>query len=334
MPVIRNSARAFIFALLILAAFHGVMSVLGLGTLLTKNVEPPSPDRALQMYAMRVGIDAILLFAGHWLLRSYGLASRLAYGLMGGAAMAVGYAFALTQNISLLAPLDGTHLSASVLPILVGMIAATMYNQFAGRELLPTAKARTVNADSAPTAPAAAPIHFDGPVQVRTSIAATAIASVVPAATAALVTIPAVTFFLTQWDTGTSQNPAWANQISRMTMPAYLFMLTLFATAIPAAIVVGATHVLARAVRRIGGLDYVVIGAIVGAAAFMALVLFIPARFFPVGMLMGALMGGVYRRFAGLEPLPLPEAVLATDRVTLVGEHDPARKTRAVIMDG
>jgi hypothetical protein len=334
MPVIRNSARAFISVLLVLAAFHGVMSVLGLGTFLTKNVEPPSPDRALQMYAMRVGIDVVLLFAGHWLLRSYGLASRLAYGLMGGAAMAVGHAFALTQNIGLLAPLDGTHLSASVLPILVGMIAATMYNQFAGRELLTTAKARTVNADSAPTVPAAATIHFDGPVQVRTSMAATAIAAVVPAAMVALIAIPAVTFFLTKWDTGTSQNPMWANQISRMTLPAYFFMLTLFATAIPAAIVVAVTHALARAVSRIRGIDYAVIGAIVGAVAFAALLLFIPAGFLPLGMLMGALMGGVYRRFAGLEPLPLPEAVLATDRATLVGEQDPARKTRAVIMNG
>ena len=48
----------------------------------------------------RVGVDAALLFAGHWLLRSFGLASRLAYGLMGGAAAAVGYAFALSQNLN------------------------------------------------------------------------------------------------------------------------------------------------------------------------------------------------------------------------------------------
>jgi hypothetical protein len=39
-------------------------------------------------------------------------------------------------------------------------------------------------------------------------------------------------------------------------------------------------------------------------------------------------------QFAGREPLALPEAVLATDRATLVGEHDPARRTRAVIMKG
>ena len=251
---------------------------------------------------------------------------------MGGAAAAVGYAFALSQNLNLLPPLDGTRLTASVLPILVGMIAATMYAQFAGREMVPAANGSASNPDPAP-APAG-PAHFDGPVQVRTSIAATAIASVVPAAMVALVMIPFVTFFLTKWDTGASQNPAWANQISQMAMPAYFFMVTLFATAIPAAIVVGITHAAARVIRRTGGLDYAVIGAVVGALGAATLLMFFPPILFPVAIVAGALMGAIYRRFAGLEPLALPEAVLATDRATLVGEHDPARRTRAVIMNG
>ena len=123
MPVVRNSTRAFMAALLLLVGFHGVMSVLGLGTFLAGNIEPPSPDRAFQIFAARVGVDAALLFAGHWLLRSFGLATPMAYGLMGGAAAAVGYAFALSQNLNLLPPLDGTRLTASVLPMLVGMIS-------------------------------------------------------------------------------------------------------------------------------------------------------------------------------------------------------------------
>jgi hypothetical protein len=334
MPVIRNSTRAFVAALLLLVAFHGVMSVLGLGTFLARNVEPPSPDRAFQIFAVRVGVDAALLFAGHWLLRSFGLATRLAYGLMGGAAAAVGYAFALSQNLNLLPPLDGTRLTASVLPMLVGMIAATMYVQFAGREMVPARSGSASNPDPTPAPAPAGPAHFDGPVQVRTSMAATAIASAVPAAMVALAMIPFVTFFLTKWDTGASQNPAWANQISQMTMPAYFFMLTLFATAIPAAIVVGITHAAARSARRTGGLDYAIIGAVVGAFAAAALLMFFPAILFPVGIVAGAMMGAIYRRFAGLEPLALPEVVLATDRATLVGEHDPARRTRAVVMNG
>jgi hypothetical protein len=331
MTVVRNSTRAFISALILLGAFHGVMSVLGLGTFLAKNIEPPSPDRAFQILAVRVGVDAALLFAGHWLLRSFGLGTRVAYGLMGAAAAAVGYAFALSQNLNLLPPLDGTQLTASVLPILVGMIAATMYAQFAGREMLPV---RNGSAAAEPVSAATAPASFDGPVQVRTSIVATATASIVPAAMVALVAIPFVTFIFTKWDTGASQNPIWANQISQMALPAYFFMLTLFATAIPSAIVVGITHAVARVTERTGGLDYAIIGAVVGASASAMLLIFIPASFFPVGIIAGALMGTIYRRFAGLEPLALPEPVLATDRAPLVGEHDPARGTRAVIMNG
>src|ERR1700752_3519733 len=132
MPVIRNSFRAFIGVLLVLVAFHGVMSALGLGVFIADRIEPPSPDRALQMFATRVGLDAALLAAGHYLLRSYGLATRTAYGLMGAAATAIGYAIALSRDPDMVPPLAGTHLTASVLPILVGIIAATLYAHFAG----------------------------------------------------------------------------------------------------------------------------------------------------------------------------------------------------------
>jgi hypothetical protein len=331
MSLIRNSARGFVAALIVLITFHGIMAVLGLGSFLARNMEPPSPDKAFQILAVRVGIDAALLFAGHWLLRSFGLATRLAYGLMGGAVGAVGYAFALSRDLNILPALDGSRLTASILPMLVGMIAGTMYAQFAGREML---AAPGGSAGAPQSIPAATPIYFDGPVQVRTSMTATAITSMVPAAMAALVVIPFVTYFFTQWDAGNFQNPAWANQITRMTVPAYFFMLILFATAIPAAIVVTVTHMAARVTRRTSGSDYAAIGAIAGVVAFAALLYYIPVIFLPVGMVEGAIMGAIYRRFAGLEPLALPEAVLATDRATLVGENDRARRTRTVIMNG
>jgi hypothetical protein len=46
----------------------------------------------------------------------------------------------------------------------------------------------------------------------------------------------------------------------------------------------------------------------------------------------GAVMGALYRRFAGLEPLPLPEAVIATDPDALVGADHPARRQHSVIL--
>jgi hypothetical protein len=77
-----------------------------------------------------------------------------------------------------------------------------------------------------------------------------------------------------------------------------------------------------------------VIGAVVGLIASVALLIWVPAPLLSLVVVAAAIMGAAYRRFAGLEPLPLPEAVLATDPAALVGEHDPARQTRAVIMNG
>lgn len=329
MPVVRNSFRAFIASLLVLIAFHGVMSALGLGVFLADKIEPPSPDRALQMFVMRVGLDATLLAAGHWLLRSYGLATRAAYALMGGAAAAIGYAVALSHDLNIMPPLAGTHLSASVLPILVGIIAATLYAQFAGREMVRAARGSAADT-TAPSAPRL-PVTFDGPVQVRTSIVATLIASTVPAAIVALIIAP---FAGMKFEPGTFQNMLWADQISRVVMPAYFFMFTLFATAIPSAIMVGITHAIARATRRTGGVAYAAIGAGVVALALVALLTWLPVLFFLPFVLIGAVMGAIYRRFAGLEPLALPEGVLANDPAALVGADDPARRTRAVIMNG
>ena len=113
-----------------------------------------------------------------------------------------------------------------------------------------------------------------------------------------------------------------------MALPAYLFMATLLATAIPSAIIVSVTHAAARGFRRTRGTDYAVIGAVVGMIASVALAMLVPTPLLALVVVAAAIMGAAYRRFAGLEPLPLPEAA------TLVGEHDPARRTRTVIMNG
>ena len=42
----------------------------------------------------------------------------------------------------------------------------------------------------------------------------------------------------------------------------------------------------------------------------------------------------VYRRFAGMEPRPLPEPVIATDLDALVPEDHPSRRFHAVVLNG
>ena len=332
MPVVRNSFRAFIPAMLVLVAFHGVMSTLGLGVLIADKIEPPSPDRALLMFVTRVGLDAALLAVGHYMLRSRGQATRTAYALMGGAAAAVSYTIALSCNLDMLPPLAGAHLTASVLPMLVGIIAASLYAQFAGREMVRPAPGMVAD-DAPPTAPKP-PVTFDGPVQVRTSVVATLIASAVPAAAVALIIAPFSDMLMHKFDPGTFRDVFWANQINRAVLPAYFFMFTLFATAIPSAITVGIVHGIARATRRTRGMDYAAIGAGVVTVALLAILTWLPLFYFLPFVMVGAVMGAIYRRFAGLEPLALPEAVLASDAAALVGEDDPARRTRAVIMNG
>ncbi len=120
-----------------------------------------------------------------------------------------------------------------------------------------------------------------------------------------------------------------------LAFPAQMFLTTLAATIIPAAIVVCATHGIARGLGRINGRDYALIGAGVNCVAALTLVMLVEQAFlFAAAACVGALMGGVYRLFAGLEPLALPEPVLVEDRAAMVGADHPARRQHAVIIDG
>jgi hypothetical protein len=121
----------------------------------------------------------------------------------------------------------------------------------------------------------------------------------------------------------------------QLALPAQIFFMTVFVMFVPAAVVVGATHVLARSFRLTGGHHYALMGAAVNCIAAVLLIAMVHAAFlFPAAAIIGALMGAVYRRFAGLEPLPLPEAVLASDPRTLVAADHPSRRARTVIMNG
>jgi len=72
-----------------------------------------------------------------------------------------------------------------------------------------------------------------------------------------------------------------------------------------------------------------------GAAGSLLLVFLVNAAFAVVlGAATGALMGAVYRRFAGIEPLALPEDVLSADPNALVAEDHPSRRRHAVILNG
>jgi hypothetical protein len=43
-------------------------------------------------------------------------------------------------------------------------------------------------------------------------------------------------------------------------------------------------------------------------------------------------MGALYRRFAGIEAVPLPEAVIANEEAALVDADHPSRRQHSVIL--
>src|SRR5689334_5345209 len=322
MWMIRNSIRAFLAALAPLALYHGVITAIGLGGYVASRAQMPTPDRALSIFLARLAIDAGLLLAGHLVLRTVHLPTRIAYAVMGGAAAAIGYVLALRVEVWIAAPSADALFVGAILPVLAGAIAGFIYAQFAGRE--PSAHRRP-----GPAAPAA----YDGPVQVRTSIAAIVIAATTPAVFAAVIAIPLCMLGLGDYVSFEPQ-PSMVVAL-QIALPAQVFLATLAASIVPAAIVVCATHGIARGLGRRNGRDYAVIGAAVGCAAALTLVALVEQMFlFPAAACIGALMGALYRLFAGLEPLALPEPVLVEDPALLVAADHPSRRQHAVITDG
>jgi hypothetical protein len=233
-------------------------------------------------------------------------------------------------GIMLAEPARGTVLTTAILPVLAGMLSGFLYAQFAGREFIAPEDAD--DEAELPTEQELPAFTYDGPVQVRTSIAATAIAAAIPALVTSVPAVAALLSFLNGWDEPATFS-TWAAQLA---LPAQMIFSTLFVMFVPSLIVVGATHALARALRRTRGGEYALIGAATGAIGSLLLVTLLNGVVFIMlsGAAIGAIMGAIYRRFAGVEPLALPEDVLAEDLSALVPEDHPSRKSHVVIYNG
>jgi hypothetical protein len=339
MYIVRNSPRALLVALIPLAFVEGVLLAMAVfGTQAAPPAELPAPDQIVLFYLSRLATDAALLFAGHWLLRQIAISSRLAYALMGGVMAAVSYAIALRQSAPMLPGADGVTLTVGLLPAVAGTICGFLYGQFAGLMPVPRSTPAPVRAASGQGRDETLQVFgqvfdgpvFDGPVRVRTSVAAVAIAATMPAVLTAVLCFMISSLLLpSRLTDGTGPLLAAA-------IPAQMFIAILVATMMPSGVFVLGLHHIARAVGGQRGYHYAGIGAAM-AAAFVILILpFAPV--FPVtflllpGLLYGAIMGGLYRRFAGLEPVPLPESVIATDIKALVSADHPSRRQHGVIV--
>lgn len=326
MHVVNNSPRALIIALVPLAMIHAVLTAMALlGTQATQPGEVPTPDNVLFYYLARLVIDGALLYTGHRLLRQFVISSRLAYSVMGGVTAAIGYAIAIRNNFQLDAAGNGTLLTVGLLPAIAGSIAGFLYRQYSG--LTVAAEFPSLSYEGLVTS-----LAFDGPVRVRTSVAGIAIASAMPAV---LMTILSVTLasllpgFAGYMSSGT-------NPVIAIALPAHLFLTSLIVTVVPSAILVLCLHHIARALGRDRAWEYGSIGAaiaLVCAYLVSPMVPMLPSfALMTFAAFCGAIMGSLYRSFAGLEPVPLPEAVIATDLHALVAADDPARRQHKVIL--
>lgn len=331
MYVINNSLRALLIALIPLAAVHVIlvtMALLGLKAI--EATDAPAPDQILLFYLTRVTIDGALLFAGHRILRQRAISSRIAYALMGGVAAAIGYAIAIHNGMSLSPPAGGAILTIGLLPIMGGMLSGFLYGQFAGT--VPVEFCLPPSEEDE----AAAPAVFDGPTRVRTSVAGIVLAALVPTVLTTILSFTIVSLLPTYFRALTSGPGPVMDPLIVAAIPAQMFIAILVGTIVPCAIFVLCLHGLARALRRQHAVDYAVLGGVMAliCAYFLAPIapLLSGSYLAIAAATCGGIMGATYRRFAGLEPLPLPEAVLARDPNALVGADHPARRQHNVIM--
>ena len=321
MYAVKNSSRALFVALIPLALVEAVLLAMALlGAQATQQAETPAPDQILVFYAGRLAMDAALLFAGHWMLRQRAISSRIAYSLMGGVMAAASYAIAIRNSLQLFPPGGGTVLTIGLLPTIAGMITGFLYGQFAG--LAPAARWPKLSYEGL-----AASLTFDGPVRVRTSVAAIAIAATMPAVLTTILSFTVTSLIIPAYLT---KNPG---PLLAAAIPAQLFLSTLVVTIVPSAIFVLCLHHIARALHRGRAFEYAAIGSLMAVICALLFAPLIPVLSVSVlavcAAAYGAIMGVLYRRFAGIEPVPLPEAVIAADPKTLVDADHPSRSSMA-----
>jgi hypothetical protein len=114
-------------------------------------------------------------------------------------------------------------------------------------------------------------------------------------------------------------------------VPAYAWYVGLIVTTLPALVIVAVTHLIARVLRRVNWTDYAAIGAGVAmlGACTLTTAIYAPVLL-TLSAVVGAIMGGGYRRLAGLEPMPLPKPVQVVDPATLVGADHLSRRMRVM----
>lgn len=306
------------------------------------------------------GLAAALCFAlpfvaGHFILDRAGLTRRPYYALLG--ALSLAAAFLVTVPIARLQSMaqQGTLSLAILIPALLGAVIGFLYHIRAGwtaedddpealRALLDdVTRPGEPAGDSRGTAPGTVPAfgrkgasedlahvstgsseYFEGPLQVRTTVASMAIAGAAAGALSGLLTMASLVMAKGIGWGAEALSSGDINGTAGMIFGGAFFGAFLY----PVPIYFGHRWAQARGLTTLA--DYAKIGAaipiIVGLLMFVVGVLATIWYVIPTAMAMA-----LYRSLAGLEPRDLPEDIQVSDRRALIGADHARRRYGRVV---
>ena len=334
MPPIRTDRSGFGFAFVGATLFIFLCTVPGL--LMVKDFKPNLDALFLSCLAGGL-VFTVVLFIGHVILRRLRIGARAAYVILGALALAGAYASQMPPSSLAAVAAKGLIFYFFTFPTLTGAVFGYIYAWRAGwdrEKEHPDALAEALEATEGADAPAviqtAEARYFDGPLRVRTSF----ILMFLSAVLSAFVAMGARAVLDIGFEASHQPDRSISNVIDHATARSIgagleMFFLILMCT-LPLFLCLMGGHFTARGFKRNGAGAYFGIGLLMPFALALISLGFANA-FVPVLLLPCAIGMVLYRQFAGLEPAPVREDILATDERDLVGDNHPRRRFGRVL---
>lgn len=332
MALVRTDRSAFLIGAIITALF--TVEVVRTGLVIT--AQDSSSLDAWVIMALACGTLYAIQFAiGHGQLRKRAIGSRKAYAVLGALAALAPFLIAMGHGPLTLAVQKGSLSALLLCPLAAGALVGFLYHRRAGYEIEgddPAALAAAVGVNDSDNPHASGTVrtdqaeYFDGPLVVRSSLGANAIAALLAGGAFVLATT------LSAW-TDPYQSPL--SEFMARNGPGRTILQGVLGTAIPIMILLGLTHGFLRARGKHSYRDYALAG-LVGPVVFSVLIAMTGVSWLAFLYLLQFLAPSLiamlaYRRLAGLEPAPLPDDIEVSDRRTLVGADHVRRRMVRVI---
>jgi hypothetical protein len=331
MLLVRTDRPAIVAGAAIMAFF--TLEVVRTGLVIAAQ-DRASLDAWVVMALATGAIYGLLFLVGHNQLRKHGQRSRGAYAALGAIAAVPPFLLATGWKPFVMASTGGTLSALFVCPLVAGALMGFLYHRRAGYEtegddvaaLAGTAPQPGASSAASGTIDSGTAEYFDGPLVVRTSLGANAIASLLGGA----VFVLAISF--TELS-GPYQSPM--GEYMAMNGAGRTMLQGIIGIAIPIALLLGVAHGMLRARGKHSYAAYAVAG-LIGPAIVSVLIAMTGISLLALAYLLQFLAPSLvamlaYRRLAGLEPAPLPDDIEVSDRRTLVGADHVRRRVARVI---